>query len=98
VTGDSPLPCVRCGRELESVMADHAPRQPYAATVFLAHGQYGSTVFDPSPHSRQFLECNICDQCVTECAATGTIVLGMTIPCPSEVTYQAFNPEVDGAD
>lgn len=95
---DTPLPCLRCGRDLEPVDAAHMPTQPYDATVFTAHGQYGSTVFDPTPYSRQFLEGNICDPCVKECAAAGTIVLATRVPNPDDVTYKAFDPEVDGAD
>lgn len=95
---DTPLPCLRCGRDLESVDSAHMPTQPYAATVFVAYGQYGSTVFDPSPRSRSFLEGNICDPCVKECAAAGLIAFGTRVPRPDDVAYEVFEPEVEDDD
>jgi hypothetical protein len=62
------LPCIVCGRELESANGDD-PRfahinQPQVGTTFYAEGQYGSTIFDPMDGS--YLEVNICDACLAE--------------------------------
>jgi hypothetical protein len=40
-----------------------AYNQPWGATMFHSHGQYGSTLFDPI-HSMVRLEINICDECL----------------------------------
>lgn len=62
----SPLPCLACGRELES-MFEGSSRDgyvPYAATMFDAGaGHYGSTVWDQPTGSRS-LAINICDECL----------------------------------
>lgn len=57
------IACIVCGAVPEpAVPADIEQNQPYAATVFRAYGQYGSTVFDPM--DRSFLEINVCDSCL----------------------------------
>lgn len=70
-TQPTPLPCIVCGVTPERVfpqdilpssLRDEGPAQPYAATTFLSHGQYGSTVFDPQDESR--LQINVCDPCL----------------------------------
>lgn len=89
----APLPCLRCGRELDAVDSAHMPTQPYAATTFVAYGQYGSTVFDPSPHSREFLEINVCDPCLRECAAGGVVAVGRKVPADAQ--YEVWSPDGD---
>lgn len=61
--------------------------QPHAGTTFIARGQYGSTVFDPESLSgREFLEINICDACMLEGSAQGTVLHGVT-PVPLRNDY-----------
>jgi hypothetical protein len=60
------LDCFKCGKTLAPAFfkEDHVVNQPYAGTTFISHGHYGSTAFDPTPASSQFLELNICDDCL----------------------------------
>lgn len=78
-----PLACVICGCVPElafpvsDLMADD-PGQPYGATVFIAYGQYGSTVFDPPPYAglpSTYLQLNICDQCLVRAAQRKQVLL-----------------------
>lgn len=98
VTGELswPLPCIKCGRKLEPVHADHVPRQPYAGTTFVSHGQYGSTVFEPNS-PRVFLEINVCDTCMCECARDGSIARGVNVHRPDDVQYESWDPESDNS-
>lgn len=63
-------PCLVCGKPLDPAIPpgvhDRSHNQPDEAVVFRAHGQYGSTVFDPMDGT--YLEINICDNCVTRLA------------------------------
>jgi hypothetical protein len=47
---------------------------PWAATVFTAHGNYGSTVFDPFLTSEAYLKVAICDRCLTAATEDGRVV------------------------
>lgn len=61
------LPCFGCGQALSPALEELDHNQPYGATIFRAHGQYGSTVFDPMNWGsgvEKFLEINICDTCL----------------------------------
>lgn len=58
------MKCFRCDKTLESVFGDDT-EQPYAATSFYSHGQYGSTVFDPM-NSHESLQIHICDECLVK--------------------------------
>lgn len=58
------LPCFKCDKILEPVMPDSDRNQPYNATRFETHGQYGSSVFDENDGS--LLEINICDECLVK--------------------------------
>jgi hypothetical protein len=74
-----PLPCIRCGKQPvlavpAAVIENFGDRhnQPYEATVFYSHGQYGSTVWDEM--GRDVIEINVCDKCLLEEAAKGNIL------------------------
>jgi len=67
------LPCVVCGAAVEN-MDDTYANSPYAATAFVTHGHYGSTIFDPMNGS--YLELNVCDVCVRRLAGEGKVLLG----------------------
>lgn len=56
-------PCFKCGKTLEPV-DDMIPDQPYAGTLFVAHGHYGSTAWDPPATSSRYLEVILCDECL----------------------------------
>lgn len=59
---ENPTPCLICGKELKSMIPEHAPMMPGDAVVFSASGNYGSCVFDEEDGS--VLAGNICDDCV----------------------------------
>lgn len=67
-----PLPCAICKKELEAI----TPGNNHAddANAFRAHGQYGSTKFDPVDGS--WLEVNICDECFVELGRAGLVFIG----------------------
>lgn len=61
--GLMPVPCIACGRELDSAANDPAfDHVPYAGTVFHTGGNYGSTVFDSFDGFR--LQIVVCDACL----------------------------------
>jgi len=71
------LPCFKCNKPLRQVDRDvtlPAENQPYEGTAFTTHGHYGSTIFDPM--DGQFLEINICDECLAVAADEYRILLG----------------------
>jgi hypothetical protein len=74
------------------------PTQPYSATVFSSHGQYGSTVWDPMS---QFLalQVNICDSCLTHAAKIQRRVALVTeTPRTSRWEYEEWEPDVGTSD
>lgn len=87
------LPCICCGKQLESAMGDHADNQPYAGTTFHSRGHYGSTVFDPMDGS--FLEVNVCDECMKVHAAQNRIAF-KKVSMPHKLPYKFWEPEIDG--
>ena len=63
------LHCFKCGVELRQATHGTDDRQPSGGTVFRAYGNYGSTVYDPGgsmlgSDRREWLEINICDNCL----------------------------------
>jgi hypothetical protein len=92
-----PLPCLVCRKPLEPAFRDGGvdgdTHQPSDALMFVAHGNYGSTVYDPmSMHSREYLMVNICDSCVSVAAIDGVVVRAEKIPQPHAVTYTLWTP------
>lgn len=87
---DARLPCFKCGKTIEEEPLTKGLRN---AMPFTSRGGYGSTVYDPVG-LRLFLRINICDNCVLEGAAEGTILEGTKIPVPDKITYTLL--EVDG--
>lgn len=65
------LPCIVCGKKLEP-MDSGSPNHAADANEFRAHGQYGSTVFDPLDGS--YLAVNICDPCVVDAGVKGRVL------------------------
>lgn len=57
------MKCFKCDKVLERAFED-VEHQPWGATSFYSHGQYGSTVFDPMDDS--YLGIYICDECMVE--------------------------------
>jgi hypothetical protein len=77
------LACIKCGAVPDPVFqGEEELNQPYAATTFDSTGHYGSTVWDPmnTPWggSRQFIQINVCDPCLTEAAGEGKVLRGIT--------------------
>jgi hypothetical protein len=64
---DKPLPCIICGVELAPSFRGHGPQHiPSQGTMFEAHGNYGSTVWDPPVSGSRSLTINVCDKCLVE--------------------------------
>jgi hypothetical protein len=92
------LPCIICGRELKSAFPrenESTPEwlkhnQPHAGTIFITHGQYGSTVFDPMSDVRS-LEINICDSCLLDKARQGYVLHNERIPRPPKVNATTWD-------
>lgn len=84
----APLSCIACGKKLECVFPepddDDFAVQPYRATMFTSHGNYGSTVFEPSDGT--FLEINVCDDCLTAAAGQGRVTHATPVRFPPEST------------
>lgn len=57
------MKCFKCDKTLERAFKDE-DTQPWGATSFFSHGQYGSTVFDPMDES--YLGVYICDECLVD--------------------------------
>ena len=62
--GGMPLPCIVCKKQLDSAANDPSfDHVPYAGTMFVTNGHYGSTVFDNM--DGQALQIVVCDTCLT---------------------------------
>ncbi len=70
---DAPIPCIVCDKALENV-DEAAENQPHKGTTFTSGGHYGSTAFDPM--NGEFLEINICDDCLRKRAEQGKVMIG----------------------
>ena len=68
------LRCICCGRDVEPAGGPlQTHNQPYGATSFQSHGQYGSTLYDEGFQSDRYLEVNICDLCLATGARAGLV-------------------------
>lgn len=72
--------CIVCDRALESSIGGESQDDPEApvcpAVHFTARGNYGSTLFDPSPREGvEFLEIVVCDWCLRDKADRVRLVL-----------------------
>ena len=79
--------CAVCANQLEESFG-----APYGATFFISHGNYGSTVYDPpnmTGASEEYLRLYICDPCLLESAARGSV---------QRVTVQPAPPPLRGAE
>ncbi len=85
--------CVVCGKGLkpsfEDSMDDESP--PGAATVFTSRGNFGSTMWDPSPSSDDYLQVTICDKCLSQAAATGRVLLCQPQHVVTSVVYSVWS-------
>ncbi len=93
-----PLPCLVCGRELESAVpptfGNADQNQPYAGTTFWTSGHYGSTVFDPQTTGVQ-LHLNVCDPCLLERAGRIRWVFERR---KTTLEYSPWEPVLDGGE
>lgn len=99
VTDTEPvLPCVVCGRGLKHALPNgpEDTNQPNEGVVFIAQGNYGSTVFDPFGENI-FLEVNICDDCLIDRSHRGKVILlGMVKDRPVHADYTPWKaPELE---
>ena len=65
--------CIVCKMHLEN-FDNGEVNHPKDAVVFIARGNYGSTVFDPMDGS--YLEVNICDDCVKLARHDSMVMIG----------------------
>jgi hypothetical protein len=89
-------PCFICEKKVASVFPDppeYIYNQPYKATVFVSHGHYGSTVFDPVIGNRH-LEINICDECLLE-RKDRVLHVRPHPPAEQEYDVRVWDPEND---
>jgi hypothetical protein len=76
----APPPCVLCGKPLKSAIAGPDGNLPLDATIFISHGNYGSTVFDPMDGSALIV--NICDGCLSTAQVQGRVLFSPRPPLP----------------
>lgn len=89
------LPCIVCGKELEDAAPSHpTTNQPWEANIFFSYGHYGATAFDEV--NGQFLEINVCTECLIENSRRGRILKGTpSPPAPSSPIYSKWEiPEI----
>jgi hypothetical protein len=60
---DQVWPCIACGKILEAVIE---PPHPAGGVRFTSRGNYGSTVFDAPEGGDEFIEINVCDDCLLD--------------------------------
>lgn len=70
---EAELPCICCGKKLENI-DETATNHPYGGTVFISHGHYGSTAFDPM--NGEYLEITICDDCLRGHGKAAHVLIG----------------------
>lgn len=92
-----PLPCFSCRKQSAPAFkgggVDGDTHQPSAALMFIARGNYGSRIYDPtSMHSREYLMINICDDCVSCAAIDGVVIHTENIPRDDDTTYTLWTP------
>lgn len=85
------LPCFACGIDLGLVSPGKT--QPYGGLTFIASGNYGSRIFDPTYRSSSTLHIVICDQCVVA-AITRVTSVGRVEQRP-QFTYERLETEED---
>lgn len=92
--------CVICARKL----GQEPPRQfgdpailssVYDGLRFRAHGNFGSTVFDPPPMSDEFIEIIVCDKCIQELSDLGRVRHVYGIRTTRTAIEEPFDPEKD---
>ena len=102
--GDRPLKfsdvlCIICRRTMENALPRWFGSAPYPGLIFIAHGNYGSTVYDPSPGaaSLEYLAVVICDACVVRESEHGNVLIGHKAIPPEDTlerwTYEPCVPE-----
>ena len=64
--------CVICGKPIKT-----SETFVQAATIFTAHGNFGSTLWDPVPRDdlTPYLQITICDKCLTLASQAGRVLL-----------------------
>lgn len=87
------LPCIKCEKPLDSAIPDTKDtNQPSGGTAFYSHGHYGS-MWDPMPFAgSQFLEVNVCDECLTQAGRDGRVFLGQS-ERKTATTLGPWNPD-----
>lgn len=69
--------------------SDDSP--PYDALLFITHGNYGSTLYDPD-NDREYLLVSICDDCVRDAGNRGIVLRCESFPRP-KTDRDVWNPD-----
>lgn len=89
-------PCIICNKQLDSAIPEDSSlsgtNQPYKGIAFMSYGHYGSTIFDPRPNSKYFLEVIICEDCIK--SRLDKVLLGSCYVA-QKVEYEPFTLEMD---
>lgn len=96
--GLTPLPCIVCGKEMDSAANDPAfDHVPYAGTMFHSHGHYGSTLFDSFDGFS--LQIVVCDECLKTRIGSGIRLVDpkrqMTMWDGETSDYEPGSPEYE---
>lgn len=79
------LSCIVCHKALVNEI-DLADNQPRDGVVCNTHGNYGSRVYD-SLNANEYLEFNVCDDCLVKASNRGEIVHVTRTTLPPVFTY-----------
>ncbi len=68
--------CIVCRKELLTSMGGDGP--PMDGLIFISHGNYGSTIYDPGAFedADEFLRVVLCDACVARAAKENLVQKG----------------------
>jgi hypothetical protein len=76
--------CISCGKTLTPALSgDWKDDPPWAATIFTAGGNYGSTIWDPFLQSGAYLKIAICDPCLTNAAKRDRVIHVQPVKSPA---------------
>jgi hypothetical protein len=84
------FPCFKCGGSIDT----GGFGEMHDAMRFTSRGGYGSTVWDPVM-GEDWLRINVCDRCILEGVAQGTVARGKPRRVSIPVDYELFDPEND---
>ncbi len=86
--------CISCGKTLRSALgSDWEQDPPQGAVVFIATGNYGSTIYDPMFYGSEHLKIAICDTCLTKAAKRDYVIHVQPIKVPTTEKVWKINED-----